>query len=242
MHRHLLRKSVLVAMMASAGVLTSVAIAQKPATGPNWVHAQARDAAPDSRIEGDQSMDAAVAAAVIGAVATEFGERKVEVRLDEVAVLPASIRDRTVTGEGRLRIGGDDEWVAFQFDVLYDTETATAGVPALRLGDPDPASDPVPLDSQLAAELDARVNAALDAEFSSQAVELVTTHVTAASAGGRFLQVEAMGTAEFAGEGTTPAQVRALYDRSSGDWVRLDYELGTTSNWADEAEPAVAAR
>ena len=143
---------------------------------------------------------------------------------------------------GRVCIGGDDEWVAFQFDVLYDTETATAGVPALRLGDPDPASDPVPLDSQLATELDAHVNAALDAEFSSQAVELVTTHVTAASAGGRFLQVEAMGTAEFAGEGTTPAQVRALYDRSSGDWVRLDYELGTTSNWADEAEPAVAAR
>src|SRR5690606_12357454 len=107
---------------------------------------------------------------------------------------------------------------------------------------PRRSADLVPVGCQLAAELDAHVNAAPDAEFSSQAVELVTTHVTAASAGRRFLQVEAVGTAEFAGEGTTPAQVRALYDRSSGDWVRLDYELGTTSNWADEAEPAVAAR
>ena len=134
MHRHLLRKSVLVAMMASAGVLTSVAIAQKPATGPNWVHAQARDTAPDSRIEGDQSMDAAVAAAVIGAVATEFGERKVEVRLDEVAVMPASIRDRTITGEGRLRIGASTtarlpssvRRISFVIDSGFSLRTTTA--------------------------------------------------------------------------------------------------------------------
>ena len=245
MHRRL-RQTVLVAMMASAGVLTSVAIAQKP-SGTNqadarWVQAQARVDDAESRIQGDQAMDAAVAAAVIGAVSTEFGEREVQVTLDEVAVAPASIRDRTVSGEGRLRIGDDPEWIAFQFEVLYDTVDASAGVPALRLGSAEPASETVPLDSALATGLDARVNAELADEFSSQSVELVTTRVTASDAGSRYLRVEAIGTAEFAGEGTTPAQVRALYDRAADEWVRVHYELGTTSNWADEADPAVASR
>lgn len=246
MHRRL-RQTVLVAMMAAAGVATSVAIARKPqpaTTAPDarWVQAQAKVDDAESRIQGDQAMDAAVAAAVIGAVATEFGERKVEVTLDDVAVAPASIRDRTVSGEGRLRIGGDPEWIAFQFEVLYDTVNASAGVPALRLGDAHPGTDTIPLESPLAAELDARVNAELSSEFASQQVELVTTRVTAAEAGSRFLRIEATGTAEFAGEGTTPAQVRALYDRTADEWVRVRYELGTTSNWADEADPAVAIR
>lgn len=240
-----LHQSILVAMMAAAGVLTSVAIAQKPgpaAASPDarWVQAQARVDDPESRIQGDLALDAAVAAAVIGAVSTEFGERKVEVTLDEVAVAPASIRDRTVSGEGRLRIGGDPEWIAFQFEVLYDTVNASAGVPALRLGDPDPATEAVALDSSLAAGLDARVNADLSSEFASQPVELVTSRVTATDLGRRFIRVESIGTAEFAGEGTTPAQVRALYDREADEWVRVRYELGTTSNWADESDPAVA--
>lgn len=248
MHRRL-RQTVLVATMASAGVLTSVAIAQKPQTAPprsdaRWVEAQARVDDAESRIQGDQAMDAAVAAAVIGAVSTEFGERRVEVTLDDVAVAPASIRDRTVSGGGLLRIGDDPEWIAFQFEVLYDTVTASAGVPTLRLGAAEPGAEEVRLDSALATGLDARVNAELDSEFAYQPVELVTTRMTAADAGSRYLRVEAIGTAEFAGEGTTPAQIRALYDRTAGEWVRVRYELGTTSNWADEAgaDPAVASR
>lgn len=242
-----IRQTVLVAMMASAGVLTSVAIAQKPSHATQgdarWVQAQARVDDAESRIQGDQAMDAAIAAAVIGAVSTEFGERKVQVTLDEVAVAPVSIRDRTVSGEGRLRIGDDPEWISFQFEVLYDTANASAGVPTLQLGHADPHSEVVALGSALAADLDARVNADLAAEFSSQPVHLVTSRVTASDAGSRYLRVEAIGTAEFAGEGSTPAQIRALYDRAADEWVRVSYELGTTSNWADEAdEPTVASR
>lgn len=240
--RHFLHRPIAVAAMAICGVLTSVAIAQGPRDAhPTWVQARALDQA-ESRIEGDQAMDGALAGAVIGAISTEFGERKVEIRLDSVAVEPASLRDRHVSGTGRLRIGDDEGWISFQFETLFDTRAAVASVPALVLGDPDPRTEAIALDSGLALELDQRVDAALDQEFGGQPVELITTRVTTAEVGQRYLQVEAMGTADFAAEGTTPAQVQGLYDRRTGEWVRVDYELGATSNWAGEGDPAVAIR
>jgi hypothetical protein len=242
--RHPLHRPFAVAVMAACGVLTSVAIAQaQQAPAPTWVRAAALDPEPESRVEGAQVINDTLAAAVIGAISTRFGERQVEVRLDTVDVEPASLRDRHVTGSGRLRIGDDPTWIAFQFDTFFDTRNAVASAPALVLGDPDPASRAVELEHPLARELDQQVDAALDAEFPAQPVELVTTRVIAAEMGGRYLQVKALGTADFAAEGTTPAQIVGLYDRQADEWVRVDYELGTTSNWAeDESDPTVAVR
>jgi len=241
--RHPLYRPLAVAAMAACGVLTSVAIAQGQQTAaPTWIQATALEPQSESRIEAAQAMNDTLAAAVIGAISTQFGERKVEVRLDSVAVEPASLRDRLVAGSGRLRIGDDPSWIAFQFETLFDTRNAVATEPALVLGDPDPDTRAIALESTLARELDRRVDAALDAEFAGQPVELVTTSVTTAEAGQRYLQVKALGTADFAAEGTTPAQIQGLYDRQAQEWVRVDYELGTTSNWTDETDPAVAIR
>ena len=230
---------VALATVFALGLFSTAVVADDKA--PLEIHARALDSQPQSRIEGDQAMDGAVAASVIGAVSTQFGERKVAVKLDEVAVHPSSVRDRTVSGEGRLQIGGDASWIPFRFDVLYDTRTASVSYPSITLGDPAVARE-IALDSPLAQELGHRADDALDVEFAQQPVQLVMSRVTTADAGTRYMLVKAIGTADFASEGTTPTQVQALYDRKTGEWLRLDYELGTTSNWAEQDDAAVASR
>ena len=87
------------ALLSAAGLLaTAFAAQQAPnashatATGAAQVeiHGRAIGPAPQSRVEGDMAMDDAVAAAVIGAVSGEFGERRVEVKLDSVSKLGAT--------------------------------------------------------------------------------------------------------------------------------------------------------
>src|SRR3970040_1997905 len=101
------------ALIAACGVMATTVATQRTASAedtqqaPLQVTAQALDATPESRIEGDLSMDEAVAAAVIGAVSTQFGDREVGVKLDSVGVQPASLQDRSVSGEGRLNISDD---------------------------------------------------------------------------------------------------------------------------------------
>lgn len=209
---------------------------------PIEINAHALDSQPQSRIEGDSAMDDAVAAALIGAIAGQFdAPGGVHVKIDEVAVEPASLRDRNVSGEGRLRIGEDDSWIPFRFQALYDTRAARVSYPYLVLGGGDSA-EPLTADSRIAQALDRRIDRALAREFAQQPVDMVLDRVTSAPAGERYLTVQASGTADFAGEGRTAARVRALYDRRSGQWLRLDYELGATANWAEPAHPAVAAR
>lgn len=233
------------ALIGATGLLTTAMAAQRPA--PLEIHAQALDTTPESRREGDQAMDGAVAAAVIGAVSTQFDERHVGVKLDTVDVQPASLRDRNVSGEGRLNLGDDQGtadavWIPFRFEALYDTQTASVSYPVLVIGDAKAATATVALDSVVARSLAGQVDAALDLEFAQQPAQIRIDHVTTSPVGSRYLRVEARGTADFADEGTTAAQVQALYDRKTGQWLHLAYELGTTSNWADTSDPVVAVR
>lgn len=243
------------ALLSAAGLLaTAFAAQQAPtasqaaangASGPQVeIHGRAIGPAAQSRAEGDLAMDGAVAAAVIGAVSREFGERRVEVKLDSVSVQPASLRDRDVSGHGRILIGDSDasRWIPIQFKALYDTHTASVSYPALVLGDGGAGADEVSLDAPLAVALGEKIDAALAEEFAQQPAQMVLDRITTTAAGTRYLRVEALGTADFASEGTTAAQVDALYDRRTGQWLRVAYELGTTSNWGDETEASVAAR
>ncbi|MDQ3288313.1 MAG: hypothetical protein M3Q42_08630 [Pseudomonadota bacterium] len=235
------------AVLSAAGLLATALASQGSATGhPVQIRSEA-NVAPQSRIEGDMAMDSAVAAAVIGAVSRQFGERRVEVKLDSVSVRPASLRDRDVSGEGRILIGeadgsDDNAWIPIQFEALYDTQTASVSHPALVIGRDSAAMLPLPLDAPLAVALGSRVDAALAAEFAQQPAQMIVDRVVTSPAGSRYLRVEALGTADFASEGSTPAQVQALFDRRTGEWIRVSYELGTTSNWSDDGRESVAAR
>lgn len=258
-HRPLNRSPLAITVLCFGGLLgTAMAAQDLPVEGvpidsmpmdsmpidsmPVEINAHALDAHPQSRIEGDKALDAALAAALVGAIASQFdmAADEVGIKLDQVAVEPASLRDRNVSGEGRLRIG-DDSWIAFRFQALYDTHAASVSYPYLVLDDAD-AGRPLDPHSHIARTLDSHVDRSLAQEFAQQPVDLVIDRVTSAPAGERYLTVHALGTADFDGEGSTAAQVRALYDRQEGEWVRIDYELGATANWAEVAQPAIASR
>jgi hypothetical protein len=235
------RSAPVFALLTSAVIAVSAMGAQTvSADSPVTIRAQSLDTRPESRVEGDEAMDGAVAAAVIGAMGKQFGEQEVAVKLDEVAVDPASLRDRTVSGNGRLQIGGDLDWIPFQFSALYDTVGTTVSYPRLKIGGTGDGEE-IASNSKIAVALSNKVDAALRTEFPQQPVAMLMEHVTTSAVGKRFLQVNGVGTADFGVDGTTAAQVEALYDQRNGTWVRVDYELGTTSNWADRPAKPVAA-
>lgn len=196
---------------------------------------------PHSRIEGDQALDGAVAAAVIAGVSRQFGESRVEVRLDSVGVQPASIRDRVVGGHGRLKLGRERAWIPFRFEALYDTESTAVSHPRLVLGEASPGNE-IASDSEIARALTERVGTALNDEFSQQAFDLVIDRVVAQDVGDRLVQVRGSGTVDFGPDGATAAQIDALYDPAESRWLHVTYELGPTANWDGHAgSPALAA-
>src|SRR3546814_3868338 len=79
-------------------------------------------------------MNGAVAGVLIAALTEQFGGRSVSIMLDKVSAHQASIRDSAVSGEGRARIGGEDEWIGFRFSTLYDTAFNSAAYPEITLG------------------------------------------------------------------------------------------------------------
>lgn len=239
------RSAPVFALLTSAIIAVSTMGAQSVSAdastnSPQAIRAQSLDTRPESRMEGDDAMDAAVAAAVIGAMAGQFGENEVTVTLDKVAVAPASIRDRSVSGEGRLQIGGDPAWIPFQFSTLYDTVETTVSYPRLKIGGA-PVGQEIAATSKMAVALSNKVDAALHEEFPQQPVSMMLEHVTTMAVGQRYLQVKGLGTADFGVDGSTAAHVEALYDRRKGQFLRVDYELGTTADWADQAAQPVAA-
>lgn len=168
-------------------------------------------------------VDDAVAAAVIQSITRQFDTSDVVVQLGDVHVRPASIQDRSVTGDGRLRIDGGIDWIPFRFAAMYDTASAEVTYPQLDLGSGTASSTSTA--SPIAASLDRQVTRALQAEFQSQPVrwslgEVRTTGI------GRFTRVQGSGTADFGADGSTPAQVEGLYDTAGRRWVRVHYELG----------------
>lgn len=236
------RSALTLALAVVCGLTMSTVIAQgEPANKAVAISAQSFDKRPESRMEGDEAMDSAAAAAVIGAVTRQFGEREVGVKLDTVAVVVASLRDRDVSGSGRLQIGDDETWIPFRFTALYDTTETSVSHPYLVIGDVQDGKT-VGVDSKIAMSLSGKVDAALKNDFAQQPVRLRMDRVRTSSAGARYLHVQGIGTADFGAEGTTAAQVEALYDRRNGQWVRVDYDLGTTANWADLPQKPLASR
>lgn len=236
-----MRRSVLTIALASlCGLAVASAVSRGPELAPALI-AQASDRAPASRVEGDQAMDDAVATAVIAAIERQFGEDRVGVRLDRVAVKPASIRDRTVDGHGRVQLGRDRAWIPFRFEALYDTETTAVSQPRLVLGEAQPGNELAP-DSDIAQALAQRVDRALGDEFAQQPFDLVIDRVATSRAGERLVQVRGTGTVDFGPEGATAARIDALYDPVEARWLRVDYELGATANWDVDAGAALAGR
>ncbi|GAB1596057.1 hypothetical protein [Lysobacter claricitrinus] len=182
-----------------------------------------------SRVEAREQVDDAVAASVIGSITRQFDTSDVVVQLGKVQVRPASIQDRQVTGDGRLRIDGQGEWIPFRFAAMYDTASTEVTYPQLELGGGDGKA--VVAGSPLAVSLDRQVAKALQGEFQSQPVKWTSGKVDATNVG-RFVRVNGEGLVDFGPDGSTPAQVQGLYDSVAHRWVRVHYELGPGSEWS----------
>lgn len=175
---------------------------------------------------GDERLDNAVAAVVVSALIEQFGGEAVSVRLDSVELGIASLRDRVVSGQGRMRIGDDPEWVAFRYRTLYDTTFSSAGQPELSFGGVAPGERELPNDPGLVQQLDAQVVAELDEAFGT-ATRLQLDRIATLEAGKRFLRIDATGMADFGPRGTAPIRIESLYDLAKSSWQRVRYDLGT---------------
>lgn len=236
-----MRRSILTVALASlCGLAVASAISHRSGAAPSAGEGMV-EPAPTSRVEGDLAVEGAVATAVIAAIERQFGEDRIEVRLDQVAVNPASIRDRSVDGHGRLQLGHERAWIPFRFEALYDTESAIVSHPRLVLGEARPGNE-VGRDSDIAQALAQRVDRALGDEFAQQPFALVIDRVATSRAGERLVQVRGTGTVDFGAEGATAARIDALYDPIEARWLRVDYELGASADWDVDAGAALAGR
>lgn len=218
--------------LASAIFLGAVSVAGTPVT---TVVGKSLAPAPQSRGQAAAAIDDATAAALIGAISSQFGERAVRIRLERVDVKPAGFAQRDVQGHGQLRID-HDEWIPFGFRALYDTERTIAGSPELTLGAtlPDRAE---PRSGRLAASLQREVDNRLHEEFPQQSARVDILAVRSEQVASGYLSVEADGNVGFGAEGTAAMRMHALYDRRRGDWLQLAYELGS-----DAVASSLAAR
>lgn len=190
--------------------------------------------------EANAAINGAVAGVLVGALTEQFGGRQVSVKLDKFDVQPTSIRDRSVSGQGRVQIGNDQDWIGFRFSTLYDTLMGSAAYPEITLGGITDNEREVPNDSRLVGQLDNTVVDRLGKEFANQRVRLQLDRIVTVEAGSRYLRISAIGIADFGRDGSTPAQVEALYDRHDSAWLRVSYELGPTTAAPDSDDNLVA--
>lgn len=200
--------------------------AQTTASAAPRIQGKALQEAPESRGEAAQTIDAAVAAALIGAISTQFGARQVEVKLDRVASEPVNLIDLRLRGEGRLRIGDDNEWLPMEFGALYDGVAATVAQPRVTVGGAGTESE-VAVASELGTSLTQQATTRLQDEFAQQPAHLTLDRITQLEAGKRYLRLEGVGAVDFESQGSSVAVVRGLYDRNRKEWLQVAYELGS---------------
>lgn len=213
-------------LLFAAGTLAPTGGVQAQTTAaPARVEGRALQGAPESRGEAAQSIDDALAAALIGSVSGQFGARKVEVKLDKLETEPLNLIDLRVRGEGRLRIGGDEEWLPMTFGALYDSVAATVAQPRLTVGGTGEASDVSP-SSALGRGLAQQASQRLGDEFVQQPARLHLDKITQLQAGKRYVRLEGVGSVDFDAQGSSVAVVHGLYDSSRDEWLQVGYELG----------------
>jgi len=220
-------------VIASMLLLGAGSIAGMPAIS---VTGKALAPPPQSRAEAVVAIDDATAAALIGAISSQFGERAVQVRLGEVRATSAGIVQRDLHGTGQLQLGRDPVWIPFRFRALYDTEQASVGSPTLTLGEGTP-SHVLARNDAVAKALADEVGRRLHREFTQQATDIRLDDVRSAPAGAGYLRLEANGTALFGGDGRAATRIRALYDPRNGDWLQLNYDLGTAGTESGTPSP-----
>lgn len=201
--------------------------ANRAAAAPRALPQAAPAATPASPASAEQRLQDAVASVVVVALTEQFDGKPISVGIDRYDVRISGARERVVSGTGRVDIEGSTSPITFTYRTLYDVLAANAGYPTISIaavGGSDERS--VPNDATLVGELDKRVSTALSQELGGRQVWLQLDAIESYESGGRYVRIQAEGLADFGVDGSTPARVEALYDRSEKAWLRVNYELG----------------
>lgn len=161
---------------------------------------------------------------VAEAVRAAFDAERVEVEFSRIDVVASNPAQRELAATGRVAVDGSG-WIPLQVSALYDVSTAAATTQRLSLGAAE-AGRSVAADA-LAARLSTEASRRLQAEFDGQQARMELAGVEARRVGDGLVALEAVGRADFAGEGVAATSVQALYDPRSERWLRLDYRLGS---------------
>ena len=184
-----------------------------------------------SPLQGQARLQDAVASVVVVALTEQFDGKPIAVNIDSYDVRVSGARERVVTGQGRVDIEGSPQPIMFNYRTLYDVLSAHAGYPAITIGRiGGDAERLVPNDATLIGQLDQRVASALSEELGGKRVWLQFDSIESFESGQRYVRIRAEGLVDFGIDGSTPARVEALYDRSENAWLRVNYELGVAAS------------
>ncbi len=196
---------------------------------------------PESRMEGREAAEAAVAGALVGVANEQFSGERIQVRIEQMRMEAASPRDRSVSGQGQLKVGDEEDWLPFRFRAHYDSETQAAAWASMTLGQDDIGGVVVQPRAESALALQREALDRLQREFSQQKVRLDLANIRQLPAGGRYQRFLATGLVHFDRQPQgAEARVEGLYDTRAGRWVRVAYELGGGSQWVEGEEGRTA--
>ncbi|HEY5851884.1 MAG TPA: hypothetical protein VIT62_14105 [Lysobacter sp.] len=187
---------------------------------------------------GRPSMEKAVAGVVVGALAAQFDGRPVEARFDAIDDQPGEDGRRVMSGEGQMRFAGDVSWIGFSFRTAYDALLGQAGAPELVLGVGGDAR-PVPNDTIMIRQLDDHLVDTLRRERGMQSVRLQLDRIETVETGEHYLLIDAWGLADFGMDGSSKIRIAAFYDRRSGQWLQMRYDMDAAP---ETVMPPVAGR
>ena len=225
-------RALLATLVLLASSMAGAAVhATAPTVGRTQAAAPPAATAPNGGTNGTQVLQDAVASVVVVALTEQFDGRVISVKIDDYNVDVSSARQRTVSGRGTVEMGaqGKDS-VSFSYRTLYDVVDAHAGYPTITVNGLQGGGERlVPNDAMLVAQLDRHVAAALSNELQGEQVWLQLDEIESYESAQRYVRINASGVADFGVNGTTPARVEALYDRTDKTWLRVNYALGGAS-------------
>jgi hypothetical protein len=184
------------------------------------------------------SMEKAVAGVVVGALAAQFDGRSVEARFDAIDDQAGEDGRRVISGEGQMRFAGDVAWIGFSFRTAYDVLLGQAGTPELVLGVGGDAR-PVPNDTTMIRQLDDHLVDTLRREHGMPSVRLQLDRIETVETGEHYLLIDAWGLADFGMDGSSKIRIAAFYDRRSGQWLQMRYDMDAAP---ETVMPPVAGR
>jgi hypothetical protein len=164
----------------------------------------------------------AQATALVAAIKDQFPGHAVAVDLAAPMLADAGPSQQEMQALASVRIDGSAP-MPVRASALYDRETDSIAAPSLWFE----GTGDVAVSGALRRTLAAAASRRLDAEFAGQPLNLSLLDAEAVAVGGRYLRLVARGTTDFGDEGRAATTIEALYDPRNGEWLRLDYTLGT---------------